>query len=60
MANAVKFEDHKFEPPATKMIYELVIKPNKRSDTDEDVMAQTQFKMGQVLDMYEAELRKFK
>lgn len=60
VANWIDVEDHKFEPPATKLIYELVIKPKKGLDTDENVVAEAESKLAEILDVYEAQLTKFK
>ncbi|XP_059659528.1 glutathione S-transferase PARB-like [Cornus florida] len=60
VANWVDVEDHQFEPPALKLIFELVIKPRKGLEPDEGVVAEAEAKLDRVLDVYEAQLAKFK
>ncbi|KAJ7972933.1 Glutathione S-transferase [Quillaja saponaria] len=59
-AEWVDVEDHHFEPPALKLIHELVTKPKKGSAPDVGVVAEAEAKLGKILDVYEAVLAKFK
>ncbi|XVF21930.1 hypothetical protein REPUB_Repub12eG0131400 [Reevesia pubescens] len=60
VANWVDVEDHHFEPPALKLISELVLKPKKGLTPDEETIAEAEAKLAKVLDVYEARLSKFK
>ncbi|KAK6239335.1 hypothetical protein QUC31_004804 [Theobroma cacao] len=60
VANWIDVEDHHFEPPALKLISELVIKPKKGLTPDEETVAEAEAKLAKVLDVYEARLSKFK
>ncbi|KAK9282133.1 hypothetical protein L1049_005045 [Liquidambar formosana] len=60
VANWVDVEDHQFEPPALKLIYELVVKPKNSLAPDEGVVAEAEAKLAKVLDIYEVRLTKFK
>ncbi|XP_030948551.1 glutathione S-transferase-like [Quercus lobata] len=60
VANWVDVEDHRFEPPAMKLIFELVIKPNSGLAPDQGEVAEAEAKLGNILDVYETQLAKFK
>lgn len=60
VADWVDVEDHQFEPPALKLIFEIVNKPNNGLAPDQGVVAVAEEKLGNVLDVYEARLAKFK
>ncbi|XP_058200158.1 glutathione S-transferase-like [Rhododendron vialii] len=60
VSNWVDVEDHHFEPPALKLIFELAIKPSKGLGPDEVVVAEAEAGLAKVLDVYEARLEKFK
>ena len=53
VTNWVDVEDHQFEPPAAKLIFEMVIKPNNGLAPDQGVVAEAEAKSGNVLDVYE-------
>ena len=53
VANWVDVEDLQFEPPATKLIFEIVIKPNNGLAPNQGVVAEAEAKLGNVLDVYE-------
>ncbi|KAF5948846.1 hypothetical protein HYC85_014803 [Camellia sinensis] len=50
VANWIDVEDHHFEPPARKLISELLVKPKKKAEAE----------LAKVLDVYEARLEKSK
>ncbi|GMP90861.1 hypothetical protein CsSME_00041808 [Camellia sinensis var. sinensis] len=60
VANWIDVEDHHFEPPALKLISELLIKPKKGFTPDEGIVAEAEAKLAKVLDVYEARLEKSK
>lgn len=60
IANWIDVEDHHFEPPALKLISELVLKPKKGLTPDEETVSAAEAKLGKVLDVYEARLSEFK
>ncbi|XVF72583.1 hypothetical protein PTKIN_Ptkin12aG0132600 [Pterospermum kingtungense] len=60
VANWIDVEDHHFEPTASKLISELVLKPKKGLTPDEETVAVGEAKMAKILDVYEARLSKFK
>lgn len=60
LSNWVDVENHHFEPPTLKLIFELAIKPSKGLAPDEVVVAEAEAGLAKVLDVYEARLEKFK
>ncbi|CAL5353734.1 unnamed protein product [Camellia sinensis] len=60
VANWIDVEDHHFEPPALKLISELLIKPKKGFTPDEGIVAEAEAELAKVLDVYEARLEKSK
>ncbi|KAL7172173.1 hypothetical protein ACSBR2_031797 [Camellia fascicularis] len=60
VANWIDVEDHRFEPPALKLISELLIKPKKGFTPDEGIVAEAEAELAKVLDVYEARLEKSK
>ncbi|GMY16863.1 glutathione S-transferase-like [Fagus crenata] len=60
VANWIDVEDHWFEPPAMKLIFEMVIKPKNGLAPDQGVVVEAEAKLGHVLDVYERQLSKFK
>ncbi|XAR61304.1 Glutathione transferase [Bertholletia excelsa] len=60
VSNWVDVEDHLFEPPALKLISELLVKPQKGMAPDEAAIAEAEAELAKVLDVYEARLGKFK
>ncbi|KAK0581386.1 hypothetical protein LWI29_013150 [Acer saccharum] len=54
VANWIDVEDHKFEPPALR----LINNPSKGFTSDQSVVAEAE--LGKVLDVYETRLSKFK
>ncbi|KAF5930436.1 hypothetical protein HYC85_031309 [Camellia sinensis] len=60
VANWIDVEDHHFEPPALKLILELLIKPKEGFTPDEGIVAQAEAELAKVLDVYEARLEKSK
>ena len=52
----IDVEDHQFDPPASKLIWELVFKPQKGLPTDEGVVEEEEAKLVKVLDVYEERL----
>ncbi|KAK2649409.1 hypothetical protein Ddye_016898 [Dipteronia dyeriana] len=60
VANWLGVEDHKFETPVLKLIFELVNNPSKGLTSDQNVVAEAVAELGKVLDVYEARLSKFK
>ena len=53
VVNWVDVEDHQFEPPAAKLIFEMVIKPNNGLAPNQGVVAEAEAKLGNVLDVFE-------
>lgn len=49
VANWVDVEGHQFEPPATKLIFEIVIKPNHGLAPDQGVVAEAEAKSSNVI-----------
>ncbi|KAL6968476.1 glutathione transferase [Sarracenia purpurea var. burkii] len=60
VSNWVDVEDQHFEPPALKLISELVIKPNKGLAPDGGMVAEAEAELAKILDVYEARLAKSK
>ncbi|CAL5427591.1 unnamed protein product [Camellia sinensis] len=60
VANWIDVEDHHFEPPALKLISELLIKPKNGFTPDEGIVAEAEAELAKVLDVYEARLEKSK
>lgn len=60
VANWIDVEGHQFEPPALKLIFEMVIKPKNGLGSDHGVVAEAEAELGSVLDVYEARLAKSK
>ncbi|KAI7979168.1 Glutathione S-transferase PARB [Camellia lanceoleosa] len=62
VANWIDVEDHHFEPPALKLISELLVKPKKSFTPDEGIVAEAEAEaeLAKVLDVYEARLEKSK
>jgi glutathione S-transferase len=56
VANWIDIEDHQFDPPATKLINELLNKPKLGLTTDQAVVAKETEKLTKVLDVYEERL----
>jgi len=50
----------KFDPPASKMVYELNVKPVFGMVTDDSTVEEEEKKLAAVLDVYEAQLKKSK
>ncbi|KAH7836435.1 hypothetical protein Vadar_001187 [Vaccinium darrowii] len=55
-ATWIDVEDHHFNPPASKLISELVFKPKNGLPTDEATVAVEEAKLAKVLDVYEERL----
>ncbi|KAJ7972932.1 glutathione S-transferase-like [Quillaja saponaria] len=55
-ATWIDVEDHQFDPPASKLRQELVDKPRSGLPTDENVVAEEEAKLIEVLDVYEERL----
>ncbi|GMI76046.1 EARLY RESPONSIVE TO DEHYDRATION 11, ARABIDOPSIS GLUTATHIONE S-TRANSFERASE 1 [Hibiscus trionum] len=53
-------EAHQFDPPATKLVYELRYKPFFGLTTDTAVAEENEAKLGKVLDVYEGRLAQSK
>ncbi|KAK8650682.1 hypothetical protein V6N13_140309 [Hibiscus sabdariffa] len=53
-------EAHRFEPPSTKLVFELCIKPFFGMTTDTAVVEENQGKLAKVLDVYESRLAQSK
>ena len=49
-------EVHQFDPPASKLSWELAYKPFCGMTTDQAVVEENETKLGKVLDVYEARL----
>ena len=58
-ATWIDVEDHEFGPPSTKLMMELLDKPNMGLQTDEAMVAEEAAKLAKVLDSYEERLQKF-
>ncbi|XP_019164248.1 PREDICTED: glutathione S-transferase-like [Ipomoea nil] len=56
----MEVEAQKFDPAASKLSYEIVIKPLLGMTTDDAVVAQYEEQLGKVLDVYEARLKESK
>lgn len=56
----MEVEAHQFDPPASKLIWELVIKGLKGMQTDMAVVEENEAKLAKVLDVYEAHLAQSK
>ncbi|KAL9662919.1 hypothetical protein QQ045_027754 [Rhodiola kirilowii] len=53
----IDIEDHHFDPPASKLIWELVFKPKFTGRVpDEAIVAEEEAKLAKVLDIYEKRL----
>ncbi|XP_059298034.1 glutathione S-transferase [Lycium ferocissimum] len=53
----MEVESQKFDPIASKLSFEIVIKPMLGMVTDDAVVAENEEKLGKVLDVYEARLK---
>lgn len=53
-------EAHQFDPPASKLTWELALKPFFGMATDQAIVEENMAKLGKVLDVYEARLAKSK
>ncbi|CAN8248023.1 unnamed protein product [Cochlearia groenlandica] len=60
MAVGMEVEAHQFDPVASKLIWEQVVKPIFGKTTDQTVVAEEEAKLAKVLDVYEARLKEFK
>ncbi|KAM7276749.1 hypothetical protein ACFE04_018615 [Oxalis oulophora] len=60
VANWIDIEDHQFDPPATKLITELVDKPKMGLKPDQVVLTEETKKLVNVLDIYEERLKESK
>ncbi|KAK3041476.1 hypothetical protein RJ639_000453 [Escallonia herrerae] len=56
----MEVEAHQFDPAASKLTWELCLKPLFGMTTDDDVVAEFEAKLGKVLDIYETRLSKSK
>lgn len=56
----MEVEAQKFDPAASKLVFELAVKPLLGMTADDSVVAEYEGKLGQVLDVYEARLGKSK
>ncbi|KAI7983522.1 hypothetical protein LOK49_LG15G00244 [Camellia lanceoleosa] len=56
----MKVEAHQFDPVASKLSWELAIKPLSGMTMDASVMDENQAKLAKVLDAYEAQLAQSK
>ena len=56
-ATWIDVEDHQFNPPASKLIRELVENPKKGLAADQEVVAEEEAKLAIVLDVYEERLK---
>lgn len=52
----IDVEDHQFNPPASKLIWELVFKPEKGLPADEGAVEEEEAKLVKVLEVYEERL----
>uniref|UniRef100_A0A5B7BV10 glutathione transferase n=1 Tax=Davidia involucrata TaxID=16924 RepID=A0A5B7BV10_DAVIN len=55
-ATWIDVEDHQFDPPASKLILELVYKPKNGLPSDQTAVSQEEAKLAIVLDVYEDRL----
>nr|GLL42598.1 glutathione S-transferase-like [Ipomoea trifida] len=60
MSTWMEIEAQKFVPAASKLSFEIVIKPILGMTTDVSVLAQYEEQLGKVLDVYEARLKESK
>nr|GLL42597.1 glutathione S-transferase-like isoform X3 [Ipomoea trifida]GMD64027.1 glutathione S-transferase [Ipomoea batatas]GMD66769.1 glutathione S-transferase [Ipomoea batatas] len=60
MSTWMEVEAQKFDPAATKLGFEIVIKPARGLTTDDAVVAQYEEQLGKILDVYEARLKESK
>ena len=60
MAIGMEVEAHQFDPVASKLVWEQVIKNFVGLTTDQAVVAEEEAKLAKVLDVYEARLKEFK
>ncbi|KAK4407027.1 Glutathione S-transferase PARB [Sesamum angolense] len=56
----MEVEAHKYDPPATKLTWELSIKPLMGMSTDDTVVEEQEVQLAKVLDVYEARLAQSK
>ncbi|KAL0371432.1 UNVERIFIED_CONTAM: Glutathione S-transferase, partial [Sesamum angustifolium] len=56
----MEVEAHKYDPPATKLTWELIIKPLMGMSTDDTVVEEQEVQLAKVLDVYEARLAQSK
>ncbi|XP_027159859.1 glutathione S-transferase-like [Coffea eugenioides] len=52
----MEVEAQKFDPPSSKLVFELAVKPLLGMNTDDAVVAEHEGKLGEILDVYEARL----
>ncbi|CAG7859718.1 unnamed protein product, partial [Brassica rapa] len=60
MAIGMEVEAHQFDPVASKLVWEQVIKNFVGLTTDQAIVAEEEAKLAKVLDVYEARLKEFK
>ncbi|KAK6930140.1 Glutathione S-transferase, C-terminal, partial [Dillenia turbinata] len=60
VAGWIDIEDHQFDPPAFKLINELVLQPKRGMKPDQAIVTDAETKLGCVLDIYEERLTKLK
>ncbi|XP_059625718.1 glutathione S-transferase PARB-like [Cornus florida] len=60
VATWIDVEDHQFDPPASKLISELIEKPKNGLPTNEAAVAEEEAKLTRVLDVYEERLTRTK
>lgn len=53
-------EAHQFDPPASKLTWELAVKPIFGMTADQAIVEENEAKLGKVLDVYETRLAKSK
>lgn len=56
----MEVESQQFDPPASKLIWELKIKPMLGMTTDDTAVEENEGKLGKILDVYEARLKQSK
>lgn len=56
----MEVEGQKFEPPASKLTWELSIKPMIGMSTDDAIVKESEEQLSEVLDIYETRLTKSK
>lgn len=56
----MEVEAHNFDPVASKLVFEICVKPVLGMTTDDAVVKEYEGKLGQVLDVYEARLKQSK